>query len=470
MNAMLMADFRPQDGNDFGRDWQPWLAAQTLIVGGGPAGFAPLVAASKTGSLDALLARGVVIVERGSSTGGGRIGNYLISSDSAAEAFLSAVIGNPDPRLAALADHPATRAIEPFRGGPVPLPLVGDFMTMIGTALTRIVDASPAGKVLTGCEVLYSRRDDGGVWVSRLRRLSDGLEADCVSRQLVIAAGGRQTEQRLREEPVVGEPLLPRYQDQVTQSDEVLTAAGLARLASRLARKPQPKVAIVGGSTSAVAVAHALLTRTALDFGPGDVTILHRRPLRVFYPSPGAALADGYNEFGPEDICPISGFVYRLAGFRLDSRELVMRLRGIGNRSAEPRLVSHQLGREDAASSRAALDAADSIIACIGYVPAALPLYEADSSRITLSCARGTPLVDSLCRVLNVTGQPVGDVYGIGLAAGFVPRGRLGGEPSFTGQANGLWLWQNDIGALIAEAMLSLVDCGRSKISLAAIA
>jgi hypothetical protein len=35
------------------------------------------------------------------------------------------------------------------------------------------------------------------------------------------------------------------------------------------------------------------------------------------------------------------------------------------------------------------------------------------------------------------------------LATGFVPKGRLGGEESFKGQANSLWLWQHDIGAMV---------------------
>ena len=67
-----------------------------------------------------------------------------------------------------------------------------------------------------------------------------------------------------------------------------------------------------------------------VTFGPGGVTIMHRRELRIFYPSVEAALAEGYTEFGPDDICPVSGRVFRLSGFRLDSRELIMRARGIG--------------------------------------------------------------------------------------------------------------------------------------------
>jgi hypothetical protein len=51
-------------------------------------------------------------------------------------------------------------------------------------------------------------------------------------------------------------------------------------------------------------------------------------------------------------------------------------------------------------------------------------------------------------------GNPISGLFGIGLAAGFVPRGKLGGEPSFVGQANGLWLWQNDIGSIIVDAVL----------------
>jgi hypothetical protein len=45
--------------------------------------------------------------------------------------------------------------------------------------------------------------------------------------------------------------------------------------------------------------------------------------------------------------------------------------------------------------------------------------------------------------------------YGIGLSAGFVPWGPLGGEASFTGQANGLWLWQNDVGQMIVDQLLA---------------
>jgi hypothetical protein len=56
---------------------------------------------------------------------------------------------------------------------------------------------------------------------------------------------------------------------------------------------------------------------------------------------------------------------------------------------------------------------------------------------------------------MDAGGNALPHLFAIGLAAGFVPYGKLGGEKSFRGQANGLWLWQNDVGAMIADAILS---------------
>ena len=63
-------------------------------------------------------------------------------------------------------------------------------------------------------------------------------------------------------------------------------------------------------------------------------------------------------------------------------------------------------------------------------------------------------MVDRHCRVCDASGAPIGGLYGIGLAAGFVPWGALGGEASFRGQANGLWQWQNDVGLMIVDQIL----------------
>jgi hypothetical protein len=63
------------------------------------------------------------------------------------------------------------------------------------------------------------------------------------------------------------------------------------------------------------------------------------------------------------------------------------------------------------------------------------------------------PLVDSQCRVLDAAGTPIPGLLGIGLAAGFISLEASGGEASFSGQTNGLWQWQNEVGEIIARQL-----------------
>jgi hypothetical protein len=247
---------------------------------------------------------------------------------------------------------------------------------------------------------------------------------------------------------------LPTYAGKLVQSDDALTGAGLAAIGERVAKGRSKRIAIVGSSSSAMACANAIL-RSAYGqrLGAGAVTLLHRRPLHIFYPSATEAVADGYNEFGPEDICPISGFVFRLSGLRLEARDLLMAVRGIGGRLREERLRLHQVGARADRAALEILDEADVVIAALGYRPRALPLLAASGRRLQVFAddTGARPLVDSECRVLDRSGAPIEGLLGIGLGNGFFSRELVGGELSFSGQTNSLWQWQNAIGGLIAR-------------------
>ena len=292
-----------------------------------------------------------------------------------------------------------------------------------------------------------------------------GASTTLASRFVVIATGAHQPLERLARETVGGVNLFDRYKPKLLQSGDVFVTGGIENVSRRLAASASPKVVIVGGSTSAAALANALLQRMpSISFGPGGVTLLHRRPLRIYYPCAQDALDEGYTEFTEDDICPISKRVFRFAGFRLDSRDLIMRARGIGGRPAEPRLALHQLKPDDP-QAVALMNRADLVIAALGYRPRAVPVYDLAGAPVQLlaQTSPSAPMVDDVCRVLGADHRPIAGLFGIGLAAGFVPRGKLGGEPSFSGQANGLWLWQNDVGMLIVEAVIAdLPDAAES--------
>lgn len=444
-NAAIRAQGIPASARD---------ADAMLIVGGGPAGTALLTAASKQDRLVALARAGLTVVERDDALGGGRLGQYAISSDSTAETFLSAVRNNPYPEIAALIDHPAARQVARFADAlGVPLGDAGPLLRVTGDRLGAIVAAN-GGNVATGHEVIEARRLPQGGWATRLRRLADGSESERRSHNIVIATGGHQPLDALVACEVAGASLHRLADGRLIQSDELLAFGGLDRAADLLRSKRNPKVAVIGGSTSALAsVALLLRSRPGIAFGAGGITLLHRRPLRPFYHSEAAARADNFTDFGPDDICPVSGFVYRLGGFRLEARELVLRMLQVDDRAPDPRVAVHRIADDDV-EARTIIENADLVIAALGYRPRALSLLEADGTPVALAAHAGQPMVDRYCRVLDAHDQPVPGVFGIGLAAGFVPWGRMGGEASFRGQANGLWQWQNDVGQMIVDQVL----------------
>ncbi|MCW6509035.1 hypothetical protein [Lichenifustis flavocetrariae] len=429
---------------------------RTIIVGSGPAGLAPLVSASRDGRLDKLLAGGLAIIESTDAIGAGRLGRYAITSDSTAETFLTAVTGHADKRLERLLSTQLCLDLAKAGRGAVPLAQAAALMSEIGTVLAEAI-LDTGGSVLTRHEALQARQGRDGAWTVTLRQLDSGLEYDITADTLLLATGGEQSLERLRSEKVAGLPLWPTYEQTLLLSDDALQPSGLALIRHRLAQSPRPQVAIAGGSTSALAAAGLLLRACPeATSTPGSITILHRRPLRVFYPSADAALADGYTDFGPEDVCSLSGFVFRLAGLRLDSRDLLMGILGLGGRPPEQRVVLHRLDHSTSAESHRVLASADVVIAALGYRPRALALYDADGDDILLRGRLGKePLVDDRCRICNAEGHPIANLFGIGLAAGFRPHGPLGGEPSFVGQANGLWLWQTAVGSIIVDSLLA---------------
>jgi hypothetical protein len=145
--------------------------------------------------------------------------------------------------------------------------------------------------------------------------------------------------------------------------------------------------------------------------------------------------------------------VYRLAGLRLESRELLKRLMGIGGTlESRVRLLKIYAGKED--EIKKCLNDAFMIVPAFGYRPRTVPMYS-ESGRILFSADNGGPLVNKHCQVIGSQGEAIPNVYGVGLASGFVPWGAMGGEPGFKGQTNGLWLYQNNIGEMILKQLMN---------------
>jgi len=94
-------------------------------------------------------------------------------------------------------------------------------------------------------------------------------------------------------------------------------------------------------------------------------------------------------------------------------------------------------------------DEAALVAPCLGYRSATLPIIDEAGHRLALRADANGDAVGDDCRLVLADGSVLPNVYGIGLGTGFRPSLTMGCEPNFSGQANSLWLYQNDIGATI---------------------
>ena len=413
----------------------------TAIVGTGPGGTGPLVFAAQNGVLDAWLEMGVALIDR-AKTFGGTIGRYAVNSDTLGNVYLEC-LEPPAARkhFAALRAEPVTRTIRSHARGFPPLPLVGQYFNQFGRVLLKAVTAHPRSMFLGGTTASALRlRTDGSLAIATNSCGKDGTVA---ARTAVLALGGRPARVRTS---IDG--LKP---DRMMSSDVLLTQSGLSRAASLLAGARRPRVLILGGSHSAYSAAWAFLNLVPqLQFGKGAITIVCRRDPKIFYPTRADAQADRY-PFEEDDICRRTQRVNRLAGLRGDGRELWRAMTSRPGTVSESRVRTLRCGSFESMEGdlvRAAYDA-DLIVTAFGYAPRTIPIYDATGRRLALRADDGGPAVDDDARIILQNGRVLPNVFAIGLGSGYRPHGPMGGEPSFRGQANSLWLYQNDIGGKV---------------------
>src|SRR5271163_2704585 len=122
-----------------------------VLVGGGPAGLAVLLAAHKDGRLTEMLQQGLLIVERSAHIGKGQIGNYTINSDSTGYTFVDPLRAGNEATLHQILETPIARRIEVAGPNAIPLSDAGELMALVGQAFHTIIGKYPSSAVLTSC-------------------------------------------------------------------------------------------------------------------------------------------------------------------------------------------------------------------------------------------------------------------------------------------------------------------------------
>ena len=420
----------------------------SVIIGGGPGGLGPIIWAAQHGLLPAWLDRGVAVVERQAHLGG-TLGRFGIKSDSLGGSYLECLeaAGLP-PQLKPLRDEPVAHEMARYRDSFPPLTLVDRYMRRIGIALADMLAERSGLHLCTEARAIHLRRD-GSVEVDITG--PEGRESVLLARSAVVALGGRQHWMNGELKP--GLPLTDCQMRHVMPSDRALSIAGLKEADQILAEAGRRPILILGGSHSAYSVAGALLELPGAErLAKGQIIILQRREPRIFYPDRKAALDDLY-EVEPGDICPRTQRVNRMGGLRGFGREMWRQIALRPTATPEPRVVTMDMQGLTAGELAAMIAEAALVVPSFGYHSAMLPVFDASGERLTLNAERGGVAVGESSRLLLSDGTSLHNLFGIGLGTGYKLPPSMGGEPNFNGQANSLWLYHNDIGAVIYRAI-----------------
>jgi hypothetical protein len=203
-------------------------------------------------------------------------------------------------------------------------------------------------------------------------------------------------------------------------------------------------------------VADLLLDRRSADH---DVAVISRSPIRIYYTNAEEACADGY-AFDPVwDVCPISGRVNRYGGLRGRAATLAKASLHPADYGSSPvrlvQLAARRGGEVECHSAEIILSEADVIVSACGFEAALPPIQRADGSSLTAAQDPTGTIVTSTGHLVDEHGVAHPELIAYGLGAGLGPIGDVGGEPSYARRADGVWLYQHDVGQIVLSELLS---------------
>lgn len=437
------------------------------VCGLGPAGCGFLLHTIKENAIGRLVDQGLVLIDRSVTPGPGKVGRYRLTGNSLSRAFLDCA---DDPKLAWLlqdlcVSDPSVVELRAMEQLAPPLDVVGDFLSAIARRTIAYLSSTYQVPVLleTSVETIH-HQVDGGFSLS-LRRMPDGHRFNVVTDNVLCGFGGRQQIEMIEECEISPGLRLGDHTDRIIPSDEFLMMSNDAvRQSISLTSGQADNVLVVGGSHSAMSTIDRL-TDALGPMGLRRIVMLHREPLRLYYASVDAARRDSYDFDDLGDICPMSGRVNRFSGLRYRSFDVA---RSILETSRTPdqsvEVVSvhlRNLGPEGRAMIETRLKRAPAVITCLGYQANLPRVVDSSKQEIAFRNRCGGLDVDDNGCALTVDDQPVPGLYVYGIGSRLLKRSdAIGGEPSFRGSADGVWLYHNHGGSVILNALGKRLSSG----------
>lgn len=410
----------------------------TVIVGGGPAGTGLFMKMIKDGTSEKSIGN-FALIEQSDKLISGSITSFEINSDTLSDIFLECLDGKAHTSIDLTLLKKEIDHIKTYKGRSIPLKKLSAFFLKLNELLQNKL------KTNSNCNLFLNTT------VEKIIRLNDGTfqlhisgeKKMFYSQKIVVASGGIPAISNGIN--IAGILPLGKYISKVIHSDNLLKNNLIKKI------NADSKIVILGGSHSAFSSAKFLLDQNP-ELKDEAIHIWCNKTPLIYFNSKEEATENNYNSFTDEDICPLTKRIFRLAGLRMDGKELYLQMLGAGNRNLERR-VTLNLINERIEDLENELGQAELIILANGYKFNMIPLIQEDGQKTALYGEQTGHWVNHSCEVLEENKNPISNLYAVGLATGFIPSGELGGEPSFKGQTNGIWYYQNALAGLILNKL-----------------
>jgi hypothetical protein len=459
---------------------RPNTQCHAVLCGAGASGTGLLIAAAQHGFLDVLAEQGGIVAYEKSDNTGGMLANTRIPSNSFASVFVECLpglkryFGANCPQIQELEAAPEVKAITGIGRDALELTIVGAYLKKLGSLIWD--RASQVSKCELNLEheivAIQLLGGDAGIEVTA-RSKHGAIITTCRSKKVIISMGGVQDLDVIETIPIYNTVTMALCRSKLIPSHTVVQRPGavtqmlldnLSKLSPTVVEKkvqevtnPNKKqkmtnattntltaknpVVIVGGSHSAWAAAFNFLNKISRDveLEEGSIVILHRSPIRMYYGSLEEAETAGYKVDPIKDVCPLTGRVNRYGGLRYHVNILAQ---SVVLAESEKRIKCVHMGAQaDQAAIEQLFNDAVLVVAAIGYAARVPTIVDAHGATVTLQSTFGQLTTNAKGQCSNQDGVLLPNVLAYGLGAGQFSNPEVGGEASFAGRVDGVWLY-----------------------------
>lgn len=403
---------------------------ETIICGAGPAGMSQLIYFDAQEKLTEKLNEGICVIEKSSELLSGNIKKYKISANSKGGALFE-FLNERSILQQFLNEEKLNDQIQSYCDIAPSLHDIGVIYGRIGSFLEQCIKQNSNSAVYKCATVEEIHICEDGFFKVVFRQF--GCEQEVWARNIHMNLGGKP------------KTLNKHENERYVHSHCVLTEQSKF-LDELFESKNSLKIALIGNSHSAMSVLSKLNERySALDSSIYSFDLYGKSNVKLYYSSIDEALLDNYS-FSEDDVCPVTQRVNRYSGMREESFYIAQAI--LNEAISNVRLK--RVYFEDDANY-------DLIIECLGYETKLVPVYK-NGKQVEFEMNNGILKTDAYFRPVMKNREPIGNFYSYGLGVGIGLSEESGGEKSFTGNIDGIWLYQHLVAKIISELPVKVLQ------------